>query len=58
MITGTLVNSDGSHGSIDAEGATYEEARTKLDELLQEGQQLIVIRTDRTSRLSERQRAR
>ncbi|WP_196804794.1 hypothetical protein [Arthrobacter sp. 162MFSha1.1] len=46
MITGTLLNSDGSHSHIEAEGATYEEARTKLDELLQEGQQLIVIRTD------------
>ncbi|WP_167562153.1 hypothetical protein [Pseudarthrobacter phenanthrenivorans] len=46
MITGTLLNSDGSHSHLDVEGVTYEEARIKLDDLLQEGQQLIVIRTD------------
>jgi hypothetical protein len=32
--------------TISVEGATYDEGRAKLDELLSEGQQLLVIRTD------------
>lgn len=47
MITGTLLNSDGSYSHIHAERATYEEAPATLDGLLQEGQQPIVIRIDR-----------
>ncbi|MDP9988947.1 hypothetical protein J2S98_004136 [Arthrobacter oryzae] len=32
--------------AIGCEGATYEEARTKLNALLVDGQKLFVIRTD------------
>jgi hypothetical protein len=47
MITGTVTTSDNAYDYISAEGTTYEEARAKLDDLLQEGQKLIVIRKDR-----------
>lgn len=44
---GTVTNPDGSYVRIEAEGNTYEEARENLYALLEEGQNLIVIRTDR-----------
>lgn len=47
IVTGTLTNADGSLNHIEVEGTTYDEAREKLDALVQDGQQLIVIRTDR-----------
>jgi hypothetical protein len=47
ILTGTIANSDGSYGYIDVEGDTYDEARDNLYALLEEGQNLIVIRTDR-----------
>lgn len=47
ILTGTITNSDGSYNYIQAEGNTYEEARENLYALLEEGQNLIVIRTDR-----------
>jgi len=46
ILTGTVSNEDNQHDYISAEGATYEEARAKLDSLLPAGQKLIVIRTD------------
>ncbi|WP_406636944.1 hypothetical protein [Pseudarthrobacter quantipunctorum] len=46
ILTGTITNSDGSYNHIEAEGETYEEARENLYALLDEGQNLIVIRTD------------
>jgi hypothetical protein len=47
ILTGTITNPDGSINHIHAEGDTYEEARENLYALLEEGQNLIVIRTDR-----------
>ncbi|MFJ6376285.1 hypothetical protein ACIQH9_11245 [Pseudarthrobacter oxydans] len=47
ILTGTVANPDGSYIHIEAEGNTYEEARENLYALLEEGQNLIVIRTDR-----------
>ncbi|MDJ0458597.1 hypothetical protein PUN71_015440 [Arthrobacter sp. NQ7] len=46
IVTGTISSPDGNYDQISVEGATYEEARGKLDALLNEGQQLLVIRTD------------
>lgn len=46
ILTGTITNPDGSYAHIEAEGATYDEARENLYALLEEGQRLIVIRTD------------
>jgi hypothetical protein len=45
-ITGAITNPDGSYVHIEAEGATYDEARENLHALLEEDQKLIVIRTD------------
>ena len=47
ILTGTISNPDGSYNHIQAEGDTYEEARENLSALLEEGQNLLVIRTDR-----------
>jgi hypothetical protein len=47
ILTGTIAYPDGSYGHIEAEGGTYEEARENLYALLEEGQNLIAIRTDR-----------
>jgi hypothetical protein len=47
ILTGTISNPDGSYNYIEAEGGTYEEARENLYTLLEEGQKLLVIRTDR-----------
>lgn len=47
ILTGTITNLDGSYRQIEAEGDTYEEARENLYALLEDGQNLIVIRTDR-----------
>lgn len=46
ILTGTISNPDGSYTHIEAEGATYDEARESLYALLENGQKLIVIRTD------------
>jgi hypothetical protein len=46
ILTGTVTTADGNYDHISAEGATYEEARTKLDALLADDQKLIVLRTD------------
>ena len=46
ILTGTITNPDGSYSYIEAEGDSYEEARENLY-ALEEGQNLIVIRTDR-----------
>lgn len=46
IVTGTINSPEGSCDRISVEGATYEEARAKLEGLLGEGQQLLVIRTD------------
>jgi hypothetical protein len=46
LLTGTVSCSDGSCDYVSAEGATYEEARAKLDALVGEDQKLLVIRTD------------
>lgn len=46
ILTGTVTTSDDNYDHISAEGATYEEARAKLDALLADNQKLIVIRTD------------
>lgn len=46
ILTGTITNPDGSYNHIEAEGATYEEARENLYALLDEGQNLIAIRKD------------
>jgi hypothetical protein len=47
ILTGTITNPDGSYNQIAAERDTYEEARENLYALLEKGQNLIVIRTDR-----------
>ncbi|MFF2347543.1 hypothetical protein [Pseudarthrobacter sp. NPDC058119] len=47
ILTGTITNADGSYHHIEAEGDTYEEARENLYALLEEGQNPLVIRTDR-----------
>jgi hypothetical protein len=47
ILTGTISNPDGSDNYIEAEGGTYEEARENLYALLEEGQNIIVIRTNR-----------
>jgi hypothetical protein len=44
-ITGTLEDPTGAHDRIDAEGATYEQARQALDTMVPEGHKLIAIRT-------------
>jgi hypothetical protein len=44
-ITGTIEEPSGAHVRVDAEGATYEQARQALDALVPEGQKLIAIRT-------------
>lgn len=46
ILTGTITNPEGYYVHIEAEGATYEEARQNLYALLEEGQKLIAIRTD------------
>ena len=46
ILTATISSSDGTHDYISVEGATYEEARTKLDAVIAEDQKLLVIRTD------------
>ena len=46
IVTGTITNPDGSQFHLDAEGATYEETLENLNALLEEGQKLLVIRTD------------
>lgn len=46
-IIGTVNNTDGSQERISFEGSTYEDARARLDALLTDAQQLIVIRADR-----------
>ena len=46
ILTGTVTTTEDQYDYISAEGATYEEARAKLDALLGDGQKLIVIRTD------------
>ena len=47
ILTGTISTPDHQHDHISAEGNTYDEARAALDALVPEGQQLIVIRTDK-----------
>lgn len=47
ILTGTIAKPDGSYNHIEAEGDTYEDARENLYALLEEGQNLITIRTDR-----------
>jgi hypothetical protein len=47
ILTGTITNPDGSYNHIEAEGGSHEEVREILYALLEEGQNLIVIRTDR-----------
>jgi hypothetical protein len=47
VLTGTISNPDGSYNHIEAEGATYEDARENLYALLEDGQNLIAIRKDR-----------
>ena len=49
ILTGTISTADHQHDHISAEGNTYDEARAALDALIPEGQQLIVIRTERCS---------
>jgi hypothetical protein len=44
-ITGTIEDPSGAHERIDAEGATYEQARQALDAKVPEGHKLIAIRT-------------
>lgn len=46
IVTGTIGSSDGTHDYVSVEGATYGEARTKLDAVIAEDQKLLVIRTD------------
>ncbi|MGX5717961.1 hypothetical protein [Arthrobacter sp. MAHUQ-56] len=46
-LTGTILNEDGSFRYAEAEGGTYDEARENLYALLDDGQKLIAIRTDR-----------
>lgn len=46
LLTGTVSYSDGSCDYVSVEGATYEEARAKLDALVGEDKKLLVIRTD------------
>jgi hypothetical protein len=45
-ITGTIEDPSGKHERVDAEGATYEQARQALDAIVPEGQKLIAIRTN------------
>ncbi|MEV7135856.1 hypothetical protein AB0N24_23600 [Arthrobacter sp. NPDC093128] len=45
-ITGTIEDPSGAHGRMDAEGATYEQARQALDAKVPEGHKLIAIRTN------------
>ncbi|MDV2980533.1 UNVERIFIED_CONTAM: hypothetical protein Q9R71_25475 [Actinomycetes bacterium ARC8] len=47
ILIGTITNPDGSYNHVEAAGDTYEEARENLYALLEEGQNLIVIRTAR-----------
>lgn len=47
ILTGTITTPDGGYNHIEAEGDTDEEARGNLYALLEEGQKLITIRTDR-----------
>jgi hypothetical protein len=47
ILTGTSTNPDGTYNYIEAEGESYKEARDNLYALLQEGQNLLLIRTDR-----------
>jgi hypothetical protein len=46
ILTGTVTAENDQYDYLSAEGATYEEARTKLNALLADGQKLLVIRTD------------
>jgi hypothetical protein len=45
-ITGTIEDPAGEHERIDADGATYEQARQALDANVPEGHKLIAIRTN------------
>ncbi|WP_426990759.1 hypothetical protein [Pseudarthrobacter sp. Y6] len=45
-ITGTIEDPSGEHERIDAEGATYEQARQALAAKVPEGHKLIAIRTN------------
>ncbi|MDQ0733236.1 hypothetical protein [Arthrobacter sp. B1I2] len=47
ILTGTVSTPDNAYDYSSAEGSTYEEARARLDMLLQEGQKLIIIRAER-----------
>jgi hypothetical protein len=47
VITGTITDVDGGYRHLEGVGKTYEEAREHLYALLEEGQKLIAIRTDR-----------
>lgn len=47
IITGTITTPNGEQEHVEAEGETYEVARTNLYTLLAENQKLIAIRTDR-----------
>lgn len=47
ILIGTITTADGGFLNIDAEGATYDEARENLYALLEDGQMLIVIRVER-----------
>jgi hypothetical protein len=44
-ITGTIEDPSGAHERVDAEEATYEQARQALDTMVPEGHKLIAIRT-------------
>jgi hypothetical protein len=46
ILTGTVTSENDEYDYLSAEGATYEEARAKLNGLLADGQKLLVIRTD------------
>ncbi|WP_202615746.1 hypothetical protein [Arthrobacter sp. H-02-3] len=48
ILTGTVIPDNKQYDYLSAEGATYEEARAKLDTLLADGQKLLVIRRDQT----------
>lgn len=45
-ITGTFEDPSGSHERIDAEGATYEQARRAVNANMPEGHNLIAIRSN------------
>jgi hypothetical protein len=46
ILTGTVTTENDEYDYLSAEGANYEEARAKLNALLEDGQKLLVIRTD------------